>query len=241
MDKRTINLLTVLAIVTSLVIGCSSLTRKNDKEPPYISTSQKSKDSLFILEVIKKSIKAEFEYFDNFKFFKIPMKKVSFWVDEIYYSPDSLKLIATVINREPNNQDTKSQNRDSSYYYDGFAFIGYRKTVDSPLVTYLFNYYTLHGWESYIQVKRLHKDQLEENLKDLGVFVWNDSLKNWEGVKFNYNIKDTLFWSNSVVWKKGVIIPDHYYTFEVKRTVATGDSTRGKPRMDGINLEYRND
>src|SRR5690349_716680 len=134
MKQRTINLFGCFLLMVSIFFACANSTGQNENNQnekiEYISTPQKTKDSLSFLQVIQECINKEFDYFDNFKYFKIPLRKVTFWIDDIYYSPDSLKMIAAVINREPNNEDMKSQNKDSSYYYDGFAFIGYRKTID---------------------------------------------------------------------------------------------------------------
>jgi hypothetical protein len=231
------------------LFGCSqtdvskeaSVTTVYSKPTPHYK-----RDSLYVAETIWQYIDKEVDIFDSYKSHKIDISLVKVYVDSVFYSPDSLKLFAFVIIKVPDNESVELDD----FYYSGSDMIGYRDSTNSPWQVYYFGHYRPAGYDTYKKVSNLFRwYYLKDGKFKSSIDVYwdgrrNDTLgmareitfpkqNNRVSIKFGYNIDDPLFWSKSIIWKKGNRIPG-YYSFETNGSTVPGSNNPIKniPKLD---------
>lgn len=225
-------------ILLSLLACSQEEIPENIKYPFFYPspTANYKRDSLFIATTVWQFIDKEVDIFQSYKRRHVPLEKVRIHVDSIFYSPDSLKLFAFVITENPDLEEKDS----SAIYYSGSGMIAYRDSLKQPWIVHFFGQYRPAGWKYYNQVRNLFRHYYLKNgkFKNDSDIYWdgrrNDTLEmvreitfpkqnNRVSIKFDYNLDEPLFWSKSIVWKKGNRIPG-YYSFETNGNVAPGSS-----------------
>ena len=247
MKKRSKNILLIFSIIAILIIGVFYLLEyfasisgilgfenRNSDDPEKninnISVFYKSRsdtyrrDSLFIATTVWQLVDKKVFPYDSYKKNNVPVTSLQINVDSIIYSPDSLKLFAFVINGFPykTNNDT-----GYLYRYGGDGFIGYRNSRKNYWTLYYFDQYTPVGFKKCNTVRNLMREYyLNKNggkFKSDEHYYWDRSRNDYISIPFDYNIDDIDFWNNSIVWKKGFIIPG-YYTFQIEDQAKSMDS-----------------
>jgi hypothetical protein len=164
-------------------------------------------------------------FYDSFKE-SIDNGKIKVIVDTIYYNPEFTKMIAQVViaydAQELDSSYFDAKKYNNSISFDGRLIIGYRLDSIQPWNLYPFNPIILGGYIQSEKVKEELTKKLVHSLKDDGEFV-NDTLSNKKTfVKYGYNITDSGFWTNSVIWKKGVRV-NGLYNFETRGNINRSD------------------
>lgn len=225
----------ILLIVFIDLSACHDRTELLPEPIRYHSpTKTYYRDSLYLATTVWQFMDKKVDIFDYYKQYKIPFAKVRIDVDSIFYSPDSLKLFAFIIETIPEYEN----NKPNEYFYSGNCLIGYRTNKSEPWTVYSFDQFTPTGFKNYNKVRNLFRGYYLSNGKfknDYATYwdgIHNDTLgmarsitipkeENRVNIKFGYNIDDKRFWDSSIVWKKGSRIPG-YYAFQTKGNVAPG-------------------
>jgi hypothetical protein len=209
----------LIAILCVLFCACATTKQVDWPSKPirYPSpTAHYKRDSSYIIATVWEFIDKKVDIFDFYKRYHIPLNKVNIDVDTIFYSPDSLKLIAFAIEHLPDHVVT------NYYYYSGSEMIGYRQSTHEPWKIRYWGQYRPTGFENYNKLKAYFRDYYFGKFKTDGEYIWDPSKKNMVLARFGYNLNDPLFCANSIVWRKGARIPG-YYNFETTGNVRPGD------------------
>jgi len=137
-------------------------------------------------------------------------------VDRIFYSPDSLKLFAFIVDRE--------RPRSGRVTYSGEAVAGFRPRTDTLWTLYRFGQLSPVGASSPEEITELlHQYYLGERFSKASAWIF----QNGEPVlqEYEYGPGDPQFWTESLVWRKGALAPGRYF-FEFRRTPTAGDVTQ---------------
>ena len=211
---------------------------KNKNDSVFVSqplhfpspNSTYKRDSLFIVATIWQFIQKEVSPFHYYATFNVPFDKITIDVDSIFYSPDSLKLFAFVIETDPDVQ----HNDLEKYVFSGNSIIGFRQNKKSIWTLYNFDQYSIAGLNNYNDVRNSFRRYYlgEGYFKSASAYYWDgvhpdtaDMILgdyNRVSIDFGYNLDDKDFWDKSIVWKKGSRIPD-YYGFQTVGNVVPGD------------------
>ena len=146
----------IIILSLSVMNACGGKTKEVVSDPiRYPSRSDIYKrDSLFISATIFQFIENEIDIFDYFKQYKIPISKISWDVDTLIYSPDSLKIFAFVIKKIPNYEN---QSPDD-YFNDGDDLIGFRYTKEEPWMIYYFGQCRPTGFKDYNKIRNIFRN-----------------------------------------------------------------------------------
>ena len=176
------------------------------------------RDSMFVAKTVWEFMDKQVSVFAFERKHNLPFEKIEVNVDTIFYSPDTLKLIAFVIRKEPNKD-----NKDSlTYYYNGDDLKGFRESTKEPWNISPSFLYAPTAMTNYNNVRNALRRFYYEEFKTQGAFVWDSSKQDLEPVDYNYNIQDKHFWDSCILWKKGALTPG-YYIFQNKGNVRPGD------------------
>lgn len=197
-------------------IDCKYTTTETDSIPNNSHTELYVRDSLFIDYTIRQYINLEFDIFSYYKQWDIPLNKVSLYIDTIIYSPDSLKFISFLIQKQP---DIEHNNTDY-YFYSGSDMIAYRNSVNDLWNIYYFGEIRPSAYRYYQGVRKVFYDFYFGNgdFKDETRYYWDEKTKDRISIPFGYNLDNPLFWDSSIVWKRGSRI-NGYYSFQTKGNV----------------------
>ena len=141
-------------------------------------------------------------------------------IDTIVYSPDTLKLVAFVIDSFMDYTE-----KEQTPVYDGHTMLGYRLKTTDPWIIYPFERYIIFaGYRNYNMIRDKLREAYFQNLKDYALYFWNCQQKKFEDYSFKYNLTDPKFWDSCIIWKKDISIPG-YYQFQL-----TGNGDPEMPR-----------
>lgn len=178
------------------------------------------RDSLFTIKTINGFIDSNYNIFDYYNRWNVPLNKVTFWVDTIIYSPDSLKMISFVIFKNPNIENR----RPSDYFYSGSDMIAYRDSKKELWKLFYWGTYRPTGYDGYEMVKNaFYKHYFNDGkFKKSSRYYWDSISNNFVSISNQYSINDVKFWDSSIIWQKGSSIPN-YYSFETTGNVKPTD------------------
>ena len=239
---KIINLITFVGFLV-LGLTCSN-SNKSSKKKQYLTLGIKagkkpafySRDSLFIIYSVRQWINQPEKYPTIHNYYYNPYHPSSIQgqtqitVDSIFYSPDSLKFLSLIVLkyktkpiREKASEDEKQKR--SAYadktFFDGYAVVGYRKVVNKPWSVYHLPRYHPVASLKYDNIKYALRYHYFKELKDQGESARDKDGKHYI-IQYDYNINDSLFWTKSPIWTKGLRIPG-YYNFQTRGNVVVGD------------------
>jgi len=129
-------------------------------------------------------------------------------IDTIIYSPDTLKLFAFVI-----DSFMDYTRKQCVPEYGGHAILAYRLRMNDPWIVYPVTVNVFVGYKNYNMVKERLRKAYFRDLRGYVYIYWNSEKKNFIEYTF-YNVTDSLFWDNCILWKKDVSISG-YYQFQL--------------------------
>lgn len=176
-------------------------------------------DSLYIFEYAHNAfdigigdfndIKHEVERYKKYTDYRL---KYAFSVNDIFYSPDCLKLFSFVIFGVTLKKDAKWPSD-----YDQFAgrcVIGYRDDTCQKWTLYPYNKIILSGAPSLdTLVRDLKKYYFDELKYQRNYFDTSESSPS-VSIPYQYNIDDEGYWEKSPDWRKDYSIYDSIYPFQ---------------------------
>ncbi len=151
------------------------------------------------------------------------------FVDTIFYSPDTLKLISLIVERAPCNIGAGypfQERKENCFYFNGFAFIGYRESPKTQWNLYVHDQCRASSFGDYKTVINLLREYFLDNILICRGVSVPDRKGNYVYRTYNYNIDEFGFW-DSIVWQKGVRDPGLYlfqFKFQSKEYMK-GDTT----------------
>ncbi len=138
-------------------------------------------------------------------------RKHTIYIDTIFYSPDSLKLLSIILFKGP--YTIYDINCDPPrYMYSATALVGIREDKSQPWKIYPWTPKSCVGYSRYVDVQFIMRDYYFRVFKDRSIFLARDG--QWILEKFIYNVNDAGFWTG-ILWQKDLKIPG-YYTFQVE-------------------------
>jgi hypothetical protein len=197
-----------------LILSCtnSSLEKYDDIRDKTVFESkvplnEYKRDSSFLHFTVKRFIEhgyKDYQYVNRFG--KENLNKVNISIDDIFYSPDGLKLIAFVILEIPVNIEKNKnslENPNLSHFYNGHLLQAYRKKTDTLWDVYCSYVYRCQNYESIKKVRYKYRK------------FFFDEMKSKKGHDYNCNLNETCFWtSTNIMWRKGDVIPG-FYNFQI--------------------------
>lgn len=243
-----------IIFILFLIISCKrSLNSKvktelDEKQESFSRVKLDYVDSLFIVETCLQFIKNKETFYEIFAGSKeFLVENVS--TEHISYSPDSLKFVAlyTINYKALTNDSLQGYYEKGEEYSHGMAAIGYRNSKKSIWTTvFPFNKVIIglqpSRQSAYNELAKFYFDEIKT--KSIGVtkFGPDDSKVINDFHKVNYTIQDSLFWTDSPIWKKGLRL-EGYYAFEVNKNAGEvyPNSIKDKPILiysDSLKLMY---
>jgi hypothetical protein len=229
LSKRKIGLVTLCLFY--FISSCNTPGNKEKEEQQTNGTTASvpirfkspdaayKRDSLFIAATVWQFIYKQVSPFHYYTTFDVPFDKITIDVDSIFYSPDSLKIFAFVIETDPDVQHKKPD----KYVYSGNALIGFRSSKKTYWTLYNSGLFSIAGLENYNDVRNSFRKYYlgEGRFKTDWHYYWDSVKQDYVDISFGYNIDDARFWDSSIVWKKRVI--PGYYSFQTKDQAKPGD------------------
>jgi hypothetical protein len=129
----------------------------------------------------------------------------------------------------PNNKYSQNNDKSKDYYFDGEAVIAFRNN-NSPWKIYALDLFNPSNWSTYAKVKDQFKNYFFHDIKDKSEYVL-DSTGAAKLQKYKFSIDEPLFWSQSLIWQKGLKMPD-LYNFQ------TTGSVHAPKRLKEIKVDY---
>lgn len=178
------------------MLSCSSM-KNHDKDVNNFNYESKPtiSDSLLITYTIQQAIERNYnDYIGNvYLFSDEEKKKISFSVDRVYYSPDSLKFIGFIITREPyfNKGGTVNINE---FRNNGFAIIGIRQELHDLWIIYGYDWFCSLGWMNTDSVREDLYDHFFCKLSNTFHAGYNSRNQYREMLPMKYDLDDSRFW-----------------------------------------------
>jgi hypothetical protein len=249
---KTITCICFIILACSIVIGCSNQYLKTinslaEAMPRVVSDKEYKRDSLYLATTTSAYLQNGYWTYSAYlqDYPGAEMNKIKVYIDQIYYSPDKLKLIAFEIIKVPLLDTTIRRvikQYKTNYSYDGGALVGYRENTNQPWTIYPYTHCLSSGLATYNHCQNALRECYFVNLKDDQTYVL-DSIGNWKFIRFQYNLNEPAFWKG-IVWQKGLRIPG-YYNFQLKGNYKPGEEKMGvlpylKPNYpDSLLLQYK--
>ncbi|MFK5855420.1 MAG: hypothetical protein QM503_04760 [Bacteroidota bacterium] len=202
-------LISLIIFCTALFFACNNSTELNRiiSRMPSVTDSKYTRDSLYLCYTVKEFIENDYEdYHYVYMFGKQNFKKINIYVDNIFYSQDTTKLIAFIILEIPvsiheNKNSLEDPNKE--YCYDGLVLSSIKDSLNEYWDVYCLSIYRPMNYSSHEKVRYMLRN-----------FFINE-FKETNGHDFNCNLNEACFWTDTnSVWRKGDVIPD-YYNFQI--------------------------
>lgn len=225
------NLYLLYLISIFVLIGCTledyslkeiekNENKKSDNKL-YLNQQIAKRDSLFVLETVHQYIDSNIAFYEVFRDTnKFNINDIS--IVSFNYSPDSLKFVALfTINYTAMKDDLYSgfYKKDESYHH-AMALIGYRNLRNEIWFrTYPLNNIIIG---LYPEKENAISDLIEYYYKKIRTDVMKITVFNSDNeidsktISYRFGIGDSLFWTNSPLWKKGLQI-EGFFPFELHR------------------------
>ena len=144
-------------------------------------------------------------------------ERTVFRVDTILYSPDTLELFATAINRIPFTMEEKQRRKiEADYFFSGRQIVGLRQTTHEPWIFWVIP--TLRMvLPTYERVSNAQHTFFFSpgDKKNYLTFPMLESWRNHISVPYKYYADEVGFWTGHL-FQKVEVGKGYYYTFQPK-------------------------
>lgn len=194
-----------------LILSCSNtnlekydeIRNRTVSEYNLIPTEYK-KDSMFLHSTVRQYIENGYEEYQYvFRFGKKNRNKVKIHIDDMYYSPDRLKLLVFVVLEIPvylEENKNSLENPNLSHYFNGHLLQAFRNNTDTVWDVYSSGVFGCHNYESIKKVRYNYREFFFDDIK---------------GPVYGCNLNESCFWTDTnVMWRKGDVIPG-FYNFQI--------------------------
>lgn len=251
--KRLVYILSVFIFGSCSGSSISESIGTNTKDSHILTYRLVEKDSLQVYYTFKKwSEQNWYRYIDYSKMYRLNNSEVSYFVTNIFYSPDSLKIIAWVVEKLPNvrtietyNQESLESNKicpnSSDTVYNVSAIIGFRTSnckIWNLYPLWLFSMSCANSLEMCVEAMRQYYfHDMKDNMEYVNYDYLNTNFGgSWDmadipsasetnrGIlkKYGYNLCDEGFWDRSLLWQIGARVPG-LYNFQTSGNVTLND------------------
>lgn len=215
-----ISITLTFSLLVFCLIGFNSCQQSKPEPLVYSSTMYAApndlyrRDSMFIAKTVWEFIDKEVYVYDFVKKYHLPLERITINVDTIFYSADTLKMLALVIKKMPDLEEGDS----NSYYYSGIDLKGFRTSTKEPWHIYPPYLCAPTAMPGYGMVRQALRYYFLKKFKSSQTYIWDSVQHDLVSVSYGYNIDEKDFWDSSVLWKKGALTPG-YYIFQNKGNV----------------------
>ncbi len=203
-----------------LIIVCFSMLfsscRRNERQkqklqemresiPDVMGEAEKRRDSMLLAFTFNQFINKDYYELHYLHQYRKKGYQVNIYVDDIFYSPDSLKLFAFIIVEMPTAAEWNQNSLEDStkqWYYASYDWIGFRENTNEIWKLYPFHKNRSNGYATY--------ETVQFNLRD----YYFDEIKDAIHFKTNCSLVDTCFWTEEKIWKKAEFV-EGYYDFQI--------------------------
>jgi hypothetical protein len=181
------------------------------ENPKHSNKFLYERDSLLIYHTVKEYIRNEDKEFRLYNAGYRLQSEAEVFLEDIFYSPDSLKCISLVIFRYRADELPSNAGLDTTYVHDGVALLGCRNSKNELWKIYKSQIVKFSNYLSYTEVYRsllwvyltdkiqtfatgiLNKDLLTNDLKKR---LNKKSITSTNTVFHKYNVTDDEFWND---------------------------------------------
>jgi len=235
METNTNKFLLLLLLLTCFQ-SCERVTSNKNRSKietydAYRTQKIEYRDSLLMLYTVQEWGKVNWSiYGGDSKMYKMEDSDIKYFIGATFYSPDKLKTIVWIGEKEPNaysrevyDPKTKKPNKlcpgsDDTIYHMS-ALIGFRDSIDQ-----MWKLYPLDNQFAGCFNKR------EEVLNVMGQYYFKQMKEHemskmiqtgtkagtMESKAYGYNIQDKDFWDKSWLWEKDTVGAEGLYPFQIR-------------------------